>query len=81
MSQADQILAALLAGERITPLDALERFRCFRLAARINDLRKAGYDIKREDYETESGKTVARYYMERPAYPVEADGQLGMFAA
>ena len=38
MTQTDEILQALRAGERLTPLAALERFGCFRLAARIHEL-------------------------------------------
>lgn len=34
-SQSVQIKAALLRGETLTPLDALRRFGCFRLGARI----------------------------------------------
>lgn len=61
-SQSAQIKAALLAGETLTPLDALKRFGCFRLGARIWELRhKCGMDIKAVRYITESGKTVAAY--------------------
>lgn len=40
-----QILAHLQSGLSITPLDALEMFGCFRLGARIYDLRKDGVEI------------------------------------
>lgn len=45
-TQSEMILAALSKGARLTALDALKRFRCFRLAARIRDLRKAGHAIQ-----------------------------------
>lgn len=45
MTQADAILQALRAGDRLTPLDALRRFGCFRLAARIHDLKGRGHNI------------------------------------
>jgi Helix-turn-helix domain len=45
-SQIDQILDALKAGDILTPIDALNRFGCFRLGARIDDLKKLGYDIE-----------------------------------
>ena len=32
--------------EGITPMDALKYFGCFRLSARIHDLRDKGYEIK-----------------------------------
>ena len=61
-SQSAQIKAALLAGETLTPLDALRRFGCFRLGARIWELRhKCGMDIKAMWHTTESGKIVAAY--------------------
>lgn len=44
--QTSVILLALHCGKRLTPLDALKRYGCFRLAARIHDLRKAGHAIQ-----------------------------------
>lgn len=52
-SQNANILARLQEGKTISPIEALIDFRCFRLAARINDLRKAGHNIvthKDNDY-------------------------------
>ncbi len=47
MSQTDLILAMLRANPNgITPIDALNWCGCFRLAARISDLRAQGHDIK-----------------------------------
>lgn len=47
--------------EGVTPLMALEEAGCFRLGARIWDLRHDGYAINAEMVRTPSGKTVARY--------------------
>lgn len=44
-SQNKQILAHLEAGLPITPLEALKRYGCFRLGARIHDLRAKGHPI------------------------------------
>lgn len=44
-SQSAQILEFLSEGKPLTPLLALEKFGCFRLAARIKDLRNEGYAI------------------------------------
>lgn len=44
-SQLENILQALKDGEILTPLDALDRFGCFRLGARIKDLRQLGHHI------------------------------------
>lgn len=63
MSQNEQILKALKAGEKITPIEALERFGCFRLGARIADLKKMGYNIQRKT-ERLGGKHWACYFIE-----------------
>lgn len=60
-SQTDQILAHLKNSKGITAFEALNRFGCLRLAARIKDLRKAGNHIETTMIETDQGKRVARY--------------------
>ncbi len=45
MTQTDQVMDYLLTGAELTPLEALDKFGCLRLAARIYDLRKDGVDI------------------------------------
>jgi hypothetical protein len=60
-TQTAQILAHLKTGRSITPLDALEWFQCFRLGARIYDLKQDGHNIYREMVETDNGKRVACY--------------------
>lgn len=62
-TQLDAIREALVAGDRLTPIDALRRFGCFRLGARVFDLREAGLDIRTELVEVSPGKRVARYYL------------------
>lgn len=47
-AQADAILADLKAGHALTPQDALRKFQCFRLAARIHELRRSGHNISME---------------------------------
>jgi hypothetical protein len=63
-SQCSKILHDLIAGKRITQIDALEKYGCFRLSARIKDLRKDGWVIKTEIVRTRSRKRIAQYYME-----------------
>ena len=63
MSQNKQIINYLQKGKSITPIDALNKFGCFRLSARILDLRKEGYEIITENI-TKQGKTFAQYSME-----------------
>lgn len=45
-SQCASILKWLRDGKPITPLLALDHFGCFRLAARIGDLRQQGHTIE-----------------------------------
>lgn len=45
-TQLNRILAHLLEHETITPLEALYEYGCYRLGARIADLRKQGYNIE-----------------------------------
>jgi len=62
VSQTNQIKAYLNQGYRITAIDALTTFGCFRLAARIGDLKQEGYNVDKVMVETESGARVAQYY-------------------
>ena len=61
--QKARILAHLQYGRTLTALEALEWFKCFRLASRICDLRKAGYDVQKRTIKTNSGKNIAQYYL------------------
>jgi len=69
-SQSAHILAYLRDGNSLTPIAALTLFGCFRLGARIYDLKQEGHDIRTEIIETAGGKRVARYYLA---------GQMSMF--
>lgn len=44
-SQSQAILKHMQNGNEVTALEALMRFKCMRLAARIKDLREMGIDI------------------------------------
>jgi len=63
-SQLHAIYSALKKGERITALDALTRFGCLRLSARIFDLRTLGYNIKSR-IENVNKKRIAVYWLEK----------------
>lgn len=81
MTQAEMILADLQAGKRITPMDALRDYGCFRLGARIWDLKQAGHDIRMVLVMVGNDKSVAEYWLERKAqFPIEPTGQARMFA-
>lgn len=56
MSQCKDILRHLETHRGITAIVALDRYGCFRLAARISDLRAQGYQIT-----TLSKEVINRY--------------------
>ena len=60
-AQNTKIAKWLEAGNSITQMEALNMFQCFRLASRINDLRKRGLAIVTEKIVTTTGKRVASY--------------------
>jgi len=62
-SQKNNVLTHLKEGHQITPLDALEQYGCFRLAAIIHNLRRDGHAIKTNTI-TRRGKTFASYKLE-----------------
>ncbi len=69
MTQTQQIKAALQSGAAITPIDALNQYGCFRLAARIDELRREGLDIETVT-QTRNGKRYAAYVLrgQRPLF-------------
>jgi len=61
MSQNKQIADYLNKGKKLTPIDALNKFGCFRLAARIADLRNEGMNIVTNTIKLENKKLIAQY--------------------
>jgi hypothetical protein len=61
MSQNKQIADYLNKGKKLTPIDALNKFGCFRLASRINDLRNDGMKISTKIIKLENKKQIAQY--------------------
>lgn len=73
MSQDDQILAHLRSGATLTPLEALVKFHCLRLGARIFELKRGGQltdgeCIVTETQELANHKRIARYRLVRPMF-------------
>ena len=62
-SQASQIAAYMMQGNKITPLEALDLFGSLRLSAVIFVLRERGYKIQVERVKTSTGKWVAQYWI------------------
>jgi len=59
-TQYNNIKAHLEDGKKITPIDALNQYGCFRLSAIIFTLRKEGLSII-TNFKTVKGKTFAEY--------------------
>ena len=64
MSQCQEILKHLQTGRSITPLAALDRWGCNRLAARIRELKDDGYAIETRFIKV-GEKRFAAYLMDR----------------
>lgn len=64
MTQTQGILRLLEDyPDGITAIDALNEVGCFRLAARISDLKAEGHDIVSEMVTLPNGKRVAKYWL------------------
>lgn len=53
----------MLSGKAITPIEALDLFGCFRLGARIADIKAKGYLVYSEFVTGENGKKFKKYYL------------------
>jgi hypothetical protein len=76
-TQQEHILELLRARgpAGLTPLEALEEARCFRLAAVVHRLKEDGHDIETTMVTVPTGKRVARYVL----HPARAHPeQIGM---
>ena len=60
-TQNSRILQHLLDGQSITPIQALKKFGCFRLGARIFELRKQGFYIDMKKVDNGEGNKFAKY--------------------
>ena len=72
-SQRAKILDWMLEGHRITGLEALHRFRCMRLGARILEIKKEHWPVEDrfitvEDPDTGKPKRVKEYWLNLPFY-------------
>ena len=60
MTQTERIFEHMKSGRAISPLEALNRYGCFRLGARIHDIKKLGWFVKTETVYSD-GKHFASY--------------------
>jgi len=64
-SVIEKLESWLLRGYGITQLQALDKWGCMRLSARINELRKDGVQIVTHTIK-ENGKSFAKYTLTKP---------------
>lgn len=62
MTQTEAIRRHILKHNSITPLEALRKYRCFRLAARIRELRADGFSVQTAMI-SRAGRRYAKYVM------------------
>lgn len=62
MTQTQAIRKHLLRHNSITPLEALRKFGCMRLAARIGELREEGFSVLTARV-SRNGRRYAKYVM------------------
>lgn len=63
-TQNEQVLDYLKTVGPLTPMDAYSTFGCFRLGARVWELKQQGHRISREIVKVPSGARGARYSLE-----------------
>ena len=66
-TQKEAILRHLQSGRSITPLGAWNLYRCYRLSARIWELRNEGYKIQSETVK-QGKKTFSSYRLTIPVH-------------
>jgi hypothetical protein len=62
--QRAAILQYLLSGRPLTHAEAERLFGCARAAARVEELRRAGWPVRTDMVRAASGKTIACYRMD-----------------
>ena len=71
MSQTKDILNWLQTGASLDAMQALTEFGCFRLAARIKDIREMGVPVRTATVKTPNGKSVAQYSLNYADSPIQ----------
>ena len=73
-TQTTRILAHLKSGKTITPAEAQEKYGCYRLGARIYDLKQEGHQIHTDRVDSGQGTKFAQYSLVRkPARTTKED--------
>tara|TARA_R100000734_G_C3316464_1_gene108969 strand:+ start:1983 stop:2192 length:210 start_codon:yes stop_codon:yes gene_type:complete len=66
-SQEDQIYLHLKKYGKIDAMEALKKYNCFRLSARIFDLKQQNINIETDHVTLKNGKRVAQYKLIKEA--------------
>ena len=66
-SQEDQIFLHLVKYGKIDAMEALKKYNCFRLSARIFDLKQQNINIETNNVTLKNGKRVAQYKLIKEA--------------
>lgn len=64
MSQCQDILEYLTQGNKLTVLDSIRKFGCYRLSGRIHDLRDRRYKITSKTIAVKGKGGVTKYVAE-----------------
>jgi len=64
-SHVKQITKALEQGQKLTGMDILLKFDCMNYKGRIHDIRRKGLPVRTTMCETQSGKRIAVYSLEK----------------
>ena len=67
-------LLRLRGKDGVTPAEARTAIACDRLAARVHELKAAGYPIEAVRERSEAGAAFCRYYLATPTAPVPTAG-------
>lgn len=68
-TQLYRIREHLVRGGTLTQIDAILKFGCFRLAARIYDIRRTGLDVHKIMIKTDQDRKFAKYYLSASSSP------------
>ena len=77
MSQNIELLRHFRDGRTLTSAEAIVRFSCERLAARVSELRRAGWDIQGTLTECHDGKRRVVYSLNKRQTVAGAAGRYG----
>lgn len=67
-SKIDHLKDHLLGGNSITQLEAIGLYSLFRLAARVHELKKKGWNIITREKRDLNGSVYAEYYLGEPQF-------------